>query len=94
MTNKIQTVSPIDGTFIRATAIDSVMQGMTDYQWKVLKRAVRDRFDQPEHLLSLAAGRNAIREVIEETLKKPSLISFDECSDDFDLYNQDISGQS
>ena len=36
------------------------MQGMTEYQWKVLKRAVRERFDQPEHLLSLAAGRNAI----------------------------------
>ena len=48
------------------------MQGMTEYQWKVLKRAVRQRFDQPEHLLSLAAGRNAIREVVEETLQKPS----------------------
>jgi hypothetical protein len=33
---------------------------------------VRERFDQPEHLLSLAAGRNAIREVVEEALKKPS----------------------
>ena len=48
------------------------MRGMTDYQWKVLKRAVRERFDQPEHLLSLAAGRNAIREVVEEALQKPS----------------------
>jgi hypothetical protein len=28
--------------------------------------------DEPEHLLSLAAGRNAIREVVEEALKKPS----------------------
>ena len=65
-------VSPIDGSFLNATAIDSVMQGMTEYQWKVLKRAVRERFDQPEHLLSLAAGRNAIREVVEEALKKPS----------------------
>lgn len=65
-------VSPIDGSFLQATAIDSVMQGMTEYQWKVLKRAVRQRFDQPEHLLSLAAGRNAIREVVEETLQKPS----------------------
>ena len=45
---------------------------MTEYQWKVLKRAVRERFDQPEHLLSLAAGRNAIREVVEEALQKPS----------------------
>jgi putative transposase len=65
-------ISPIDGSFLEATAIDSVMQGMTEYQWKVLKRAVRERFDQPEHLLSLAAGRNAIREVVEETLQKPS----------------------
>jgi hypothetical protein len=48
------------------------MQGMTEYQWKVLKRAVRERFDQPEHILSLAAGRNAIRDVVEEALKKPS----------------------
>jgi hypothetical protein len=35
-------------------------------------RAVRERFDRPEHLLSLAAGRNAIREVVEEALQKPS----------------------
>jgi hypothetical protein len=65
-------VSPIDGSFLQAAAIDSVMLGMTEYQWKVLKRAVRERFDQPEHLLSLAAGRNAIREVVEEALRKPS----------------------
>jgi putative transposase len=65
-------VSPIDGSFLEAAAIDSVMQGMTEYQWKVLKRAVRERFDEPEHLLSLAAGRNAIREVVEEALRKPS----------------------
>jgi putative transposase len=65
-------VSPVDGSLLQAAAIDSVMQGMTEYQWKVLKRAVRERFDQPEHLLSLAAGRNAIREVVEEALKKPT----------------------
>jgi hypothetical protein len=65
-------VSPIDGSFLQATAVDSAMQGMSEYQWKVLKRAVRERFDEPEHLLSLAAGRNAIREVIEEALQKPS----------------------
>ena len=40
-------VSPVDGSFLEATAIDSVMHGMTNYQWKVLKRAVRERFDQP-----------------------------------------------
>jgi putative transposase len=65
-------VSPVDGSFLQATAVDSAMQGMTEYQWKVLKRAVRERFDQPEHLLSLAAGRNAIRDVVEEALQKPS----------------------
>jgi hypothetical protein len=65
-------VSPVDGSLLQAAAIDSVMQGMTEYQWKVLKRAVRERFDQPEHLLSLAAGRNAIREVVEEALQKPT----------------------
>lgn len=68
----IWVVSPLDGSFLRASAVDTVMQGMTEYQWKVLKRAVRERFDQPEHLLSLAAGRNAIRQVLEEALQKPS----------------------
>jgi putative transposase len=62
----------LDGSFLQAVAIDPVMKGMTEYQWKVLKRAVRDRFDRPEHQLSLAAGRNAIRDVVEETLQKPS----------------------
>jgi putative transposase len=65
-------VSPIDGSFLQADAIDSVMKGMTEYQWKVLKRAIRERFDQPEHLMNLAAGRNAIRDVVEEALQKPS----------------------
>jgi putative transposase len=65
-------VNPIDGRFVLAEAVDSTMKGMSEYQWKVLKRAVRERFDKPEHLLTLAAGRNAIREVMEETLKKPS----------------------
>ena len=45
---------------------------MTEYQWRVLKRAVRDRFDQPDHLLGLAAGRNAIRDVSEAAMQKPS----------------------
>ena len=62
----------LTAAFWRPRPSISVMQGMTDYQWKVLKRAVRERFDQPEHLLSLAAGRNAIREVVEEALQKPS----------------------
>jgi hypothetical protein len=37
-----------------------------------LKRAIRERFDQPDHLLSLAAGRNAIRDVVEAAMQKPS----------------------
>ena len=69
---QIWVLSPLDGSFLQAAAVDPVMQGMTDYQWRVLKRAVRDRFERPEHLLSLAAGRNAIRDVVEETLQKPS----------------------
>jgi putative transposase len=69
---EIWVLNPIDRTYLKAAAVDSVMKGMTQYQWRVLKRAIRERFDQPEHLLSLAAGRNAIREVMEEALKRPS----------------------
>ena len=69
---QIWALNPLDGSYLQAVAIDRVMQGMTEYQWRVLKRAIRDRFDRPEHQLSLAAGRNAIRDVVEETLKKPS----------------------
>ena len=69
---EIWVLSPIDNGYIKATAIDTAMKGMTEYQWRVLKRAIRDRFDDPEHLLSLAAGRNAIRDVVEEALRKPS----------------------
>jgi len=69
---EIWVLSPLDNGYIKATAIDTAMKGMTEYQWRVLKRAIRERFDDPEHLLSLAAGRNAIREVVEEALRKPS----------------------
>ena len=65
-------LNPVDSTYLKASAIDSAMQGMTAYQWRVLKRAIRERFDQPEHLLNLAAGRNAIRDVVEAALQKPS----------------------
>jgi hypothetical protein len=68
----IWVLSPLDNGYIKATAIDTAMKGMTEYQWRVLKRAIRERFEDPEHLLSLAAGRNAIREVVEEALRKPS----------------------
>jgi hypothetical protein len=65
-------LNPITRTYLRAAAVDPVMAGMTEYQWRVLKRAVREKFDQPEHLVSLSAGRNAIRDVVESTLVKPS----------------------
>ena len=38
----------------------------------MLKRAIRERFDQPDHLLNPAAGRNAIRDVVEAAMQKPS----------------------
>jgi putative transposase len=63
---------PMENTYLRASAVDPAMKGMTDYQWRVLKRAIRERFDQPDHLLSLAAGRNAIRDVVEAAMQKPS----------------------
>jgi len=69
---EIWVLNPIEKTYMKAAAIDSVMKGMTQYQWRVLKRAIRERFDQPDHVLSLAAARNAIREVMEEALKRPS----------------------
>ena len=69
---EVWVLSPIDGAYLKASAIDSAMNGMTQYQWRVLKRAIRERFDQPDHLLSLAAGRNAIRDVVEAAMQKPS----------------------
>ena len=69
---EVWVLNPITRTYLRASAVDPVMTGMTEYQWRVLKRAVREKFDQPEHLVSLSAGRNAIRDVVESTLVKPS----------------------
>jgi putative transposase len=65
-------LNPIDNAYLKAPAVDPAMKGMTEYQWRVLKRAIRERFDQPDHLLNLAAGRNAIRDVIEAAMQKPS----------------------
>jgi len=65
-------LNPLDNRYLKITSTDPAMQGMTEYQWKVLKRAIRERFDQPDHLMNLAAGRNAIRDVVEQTVKKPS----------------------
>ena len=68
----IWVLNPQDRRYIKATSVDSALCGMTEYQWRVLKRAVRDRFDDPDHLLSLAASRNAIRDVAEAAMTKPS----------------------
>ena len=63
---------PITGKYIKASAADSTLEGMTEYQWRVLKRAIRERFDKPDHLMSLAEGRNTIRDIVEKTMQKPS----------------------
>ncbi len=65
-------LSPLDNRYIKVPAMDAAMQGMTEFEWRVLRRAIRERFDKPEHLMDLASGRNAIREVVEQTMKKPS----------------------
>src|SRR5262249_57226280 len=65
-------LDPATGRYLKADAVDPALRGMTEYQWRVLKRAVRERFDQPEHVRTLAEGRNAIRDVVEKEAKKPS----------------------
>lgn len=69
---EVWVLNPVDNRYLKATAVDPVMKGMTAYQWRVLKRAVRERFDGPEHLQNLSQGRNAIRDVVEEAMRKPS----------------------
>ena len=69
---EVWVLNPVDSRYLKATAVDPVMKGMTAYQWRVLKRAIRERFDGPEHLQNLSAGRNAIRDVVEEAVRKPS----------------------
>ena len=69
---EVWVLNPLNHGYIKATSVDSAMQGMTQFQWNVLKRAVRERFDEPDHLMSLAAGRNAIRDVAEQAMTKPS----------------------
>ena len=68
----IRVLNPINGSYLHASAVDQTLEGMTEFQWKVLKRAVRDRFDSPDHQMSLAEGRNVIRDIVESTMKKPS----------------------
>lgn len=67
----IWVLHPVTRTYLLASAVDQSVQGLTIYQWRVLRRAVRERFDAPDHVLSLAAARNAIREVVEEAIEKP-----------------------
>ena len=68
----IWVLNPVERNFIEAPAVDAAMRGLTEYQWRVMRRAVRERFDQPDHVLSLAAARNRIRETVEQSIKKPS----------------------
>lgn len=68
----IWVLNPVSRAYLKAPAVDPSVQGLTAYQWRVLRRAVRDRFDAPDHVLSLAAARNAIRTVVEATIHKPS----------------------
>lgn len=69
---EVWVLNPVDNRYLKAMAVDPAMKGLTAYQWRVLKRAIRNRFDGPEHLQNLSAGRNAIRDVVEEALHKPS----------------------
>ena len=69
---EVWVLNPVDNHYLKATAVDPAMKGMTAYQWRVLKRAIRQRFDGPEHLQNLSQGRNAIRDVVEEAIRKPS----------------------
>lgn len=68
----IWVLNPVSKTYLKATAVDASVHGLTAYQWRVLRRAVRDRFDAPDHILSLASARNAIRDVVEQAVQKPS----------------------
>ena len=63
-------LNPIDRRCLKATAVDSAVVGMTEYQWRVIRRAVREKFDEPEHVLSLATARNSIRDLVELAVNK------------------------
>ena len=65
-------LNPIDRRYLKASAVDSAVMGMTEYQWRVLRRAVREKFDEPDHVLSLATARNSIRDLVEKAVSKPT----------------------
>jgi len=68
----IWVLNPLDRSYLQAAAVDAALQGLTEYQWRVLRRAVRQPFEQPDHLLGLAAARNNIRDLVEQTVHQPS----------------------
>jgi hypothetical protein len=68
----ISVVDPVERRYLKVPAVDAAMQGMTEYQWRVMRRAVRDRFDNPDQVTSLAAARNTIRDAVDEAIHKPS----------------------
>lgn len=65
-------LNPINRRYLKASSVDSALIGLTEYQWRVLRRAVREKFDEPDHLLSLAAARNSIRDLVEKAIQKPT----------------------
>jgi putative transposase len=65
-------LNPINRRYLKASSVDSALIGLTEYQWRVLRRAVREKFDEPEHLLSLATARNSIRDLVEKAINKPT----------------------
>ena len=65
-------LNPLDRRYLSAPAVDAALQGMTAYQWRITRRAIRERFDDPDRLLSLAAARNSLRDVVEQAIQKPS----------------------
>jgi putative transposase len=65
-------LNPINRRYLKASSVDSALIGLTEYQWRILRRAVREKFDEPDHLLSLAAARNSIRDLVEKSINKPT----------------------
>lgn len=65
-------LNPLDRRYLSAPSVDAALQGMTAYQWRITRRAIRERFDDPDRLLSLAAARNSLRDVVDEAIQKPS----------------------
>ena len=69
---RVWILNPLNQRYLKAAAVARALEGLTEYQWKVFRRTTRERFDRPDHLMNLAAGRNAVREVVEQSLQKPS----------------------